>query len=206
MEWGRDGIYPAAMATRPTTTCPRCSTTFEAARGKGPGGLYCTWACARAESQRLAGGTGRACLWCTGPIPAALDARAIYCSQHCGVSAGNQRRRARPALTEAGRIADLEGRDAMAVMSPRFGRLVVSVPDWPDAACRRSSWLPDIWADPAGEQELEAARAVCGTCPRLAECREFGTEHVSVLRGVWGGLTHYERTRLRRERQKAGAA
>jgi hypothetical protein len=82
----------------------------------------------------------------------------------------------------------------------------IRVPDWPDAACRRSAWPADTWMDPAGDEEREAARNVCRTCTHLAPCAEFGIRHSGMLPGIWGGLTRGDRLRLRREQRQAGQA
>ena len=66
---------------------------------------------------------------------------------------------------------------------------------WADeAACRGESRL---FFAPAGERpEARAtretqARAVCRTCPALAECRDWAREHREY--GFWGGESEEER-------------
>jgi len=48
------------------------------------------------------------------------------------------------------------------------------------------------------EQRLareSAAKAICRTCPVLAECREYALL-VREPHGIWGGLNEYERRQL----------
>ena len=79
-----------------------------------------------------------------------------------------------------------------------------------DAACRDTD--PDLFfpvgtTGPAVEQ-IEAAKAVCATCPAREPCLEFAliTNQDS---GVWGGTSEEERRKLRRQwmaRRRAQAA
>ncbi len=58
------------------------------------------------------------------------------------------------------------------------------------APCRRPevpSWL--FFPAPSDTETIEAARAVCATCPHAAKCAEAGVGE----EGVWGGLTEDER-------------
>lgn len=72
--------------------------------------------------------------------------------------------------------------------------------DWrQDAACRD---LDTAIFFPESDGGVEAAKAVCATCPVREACLEFAL----VTRqddGVWGGLDENERRRLRRRRQEA---
>lgn len=60
-------------------------------------------------------------------------------------------------------------------------------------ACRQ---LPTRIFFPTRGEEVGAARAVCGACPVLAECRAYALG-VPGLKGFWGGLSEWERDRLR---------
>jgi WhiB family transcriptional regulator, redox-sensing transcriptional regulator len=72
--------------------------------------------------------------------------------------------------------------------------------DWQmDGACRRTN--PDVFFHPEGERgparrgRDEAAKAVCRTCPVLADCRT----HALTVRepyGVWGALTEDDREHI----------
>jgi WhiB family redox-sensing transcriptional regulator len=79
--------------------------------------------------------------------------------------------------------------------------------DWDDsgwrdrAACRDSN--PDLFF-PVGStggalEEIQAAKAVCGTCPVREECLAFALE-TNQEAGIWGGASEEERRTLRRER------
>ena len=68
-----------------------------------------------------------------------------------------------------------------------------------DAACRDTD--PDLFfpvgtTGPAIEQ-IEAAKAVCRTCPAMDECLEFALA-TNQDSGVWGATSEDERRKLRR--------
>lgn len=79
------------------------------------------------------------------------------------------------------------------------------------AACRASD--PDLFF-PLGStgvavDQLEAAKAVCRSCPVQEPCLRFALE-TNQGDGVWGGKTEQERRRLRRSslaalRQRSGS-
>jgi Transcription factor WhiB len=90
------------MATRPTTSCPRCQRAFEAGRGTGVDGLYCSWPCAKADRRNarqgpllredeLAASTGRACGHCGQALPQSMKLTAIWCSPRCQREASRTR-------------------------------------------------------------------------------------------------------------------
>lgn len=61
----------------------------------------------------------------------------------------------------------------------------------PDLACRNED--PELFFPKVG-QRAEAAKALCGGCPALAECRAYGLSLPwNALYGVWGGLSQEER-------------
>ncbi len=74
---------------------------------------------------------------------------------------------------------------------------VADIWEWQfQGACRQAD--PDLFFHPEGERGPRkaardaAAKAVCSSCPVLAQCRE----HALAVRepyGVWGGLTEDER-------------
>ncbi|MEV1070163.1 WhiB family transcriptional regulator [Streptomyces sp. NPDC050263] len=69
------------------------------------------------------------------------------------------------------------------------------------AACLRVD--PDLFfpvghTGPALDQ-IEEAKAVCGRCPVLEQCRDWAVE-VGQVEGIWGGTTESERRALRRRR------
>lgn len=70
-----------------------------------------------------------------------------------------------------------------------------------EGACRSAS--PDIFFHPEAERgqsrarRVQRAKAICGTCPVLEQCRA----HALAVRepyGVWGGLTEDERDAIYR--------
>ncbi|SDQ85642.1 WhiB family transcriptional regulator [Thermostaphylospora chromogena] len=73
-------------------------------------------------------------------------------------------------------------------------------------ACRTSD--PDLFFPLAPTPVQEArAKAICGACPVLTECRQYALR-AGEPEGIWGGLTPAERRRLRfsagRRRSHAG--
>jgi WhiB family redox-sensing transcriptional regulator len=67
------------------------------------------------------------------------------------------------------------------------------------AACRGLD--PEIFY-PAAEEDSDAAKAVCATCPVREACLEYALaarEH----EGIWGGTTPRERRRIIRQRRKS---
>lgn len=92
-------------------------------------------------------------------------------------------------------IVTYEG-DLMAEIS-RLPGPVADLWDWQlDGSCRREN--PDVFFHPEGERgparrdRDSAAKAVCGACPVLRQCREHALR-VREPYGVWGGLTEDER-------------
>ena len=68
-------------------------------------------------------------------------------------------------------------------------------PDWTGAACREVD--AEIFYPPGRHTKAStaAAKAVCGTCPILADCRAYALTTVQEW-GVWGGLDETERRSL----------
>ena len=77
--------------------------------------------------------------------------------------------------------------------------------DWrSDAACRRTD--PDLFF-PVGTTgpalvQIEAAKAVCRSCPVQEPCLEFALT-TNQDSGVWGATSEEERRSLRRLRRRA---
>jgi endogenous inhibitor of DNA gyrase (YacG/DUF329 family) len=211
----------ASMSSAPARACARCGASLAWLDQRA---RYCSPRCQREASRdRLAVPVPvpvpalepRACDWCGEQFTPARQPLARFCSRAHAVAAANARRRDPAALparppSQAERLADLEGRRSMTLTGPRFGKYpLISVPEFPAAACR-GSWLPpDSWADPAGDDEREAAASVCQTCVHKIECLEFGIAHAGSLAGVWGGLAQKARLRARTRqlaRARAGSA
>ena len=72
--------------------------------------------------------------------------------------------------------------------------------DWrAEAACRG---IDSFVFYPTNEEEAQAAKAICFTCPVRKPC----LEHALARRekdGVWGGATEKERRRIIRQRRRA---
>ena len=67
-----------------------------------------------------------------------------------------------------------------------------------DAACRTSD--VDFHPGRGDNKGVEAAKAVCATCPVIGECLAYATNNHEKL-GVWGGLSENQRRRLRPKRE-----
>lgn len=50
-------------------------------------------------------------------------------------------------------------------------------------------WFPEVGSN------SESAKRICNQCPHQTECAEWGIKH--EVHGVWGGLSAYDRKRLR---------
>ncbi|MFD4756885.1 WhiB family transcriptional regulator [Streptomyces sp. NPDC058426] len=57
----------------------------------------------------------------------------------------------------------------------------------------------------ANLRQVREAREVCLSCPVLALCREWALAEPPSLDGIWGGLTHTERRRCRRQEARTAA-
>ena len=72
--------------------------------------------------------------------------------------------------------------------------------DWADdAACRGMD--PNSFHPPkgGGGRMVRQAKAVCSDCPVKQPCLDYAIANVE-LRGIWGGLTEYERRSIRQPR------
>lgn len=93
---------------------------------------------------------------------------------------------------------------------PRPKGVVSEMPWKADAACRGMD--PDLFHPQTGWSEhaeahgpvvlgqVEAAKAVCSTCPVRQECLDYALA-AGETEGVWGGLDPRERYRMRRGRR-----
>ncbi|HUF33233.1 MAG TPA: WhiB family transcriptional regulator [Acidimicrobiales bacterium] len=79
---------------------------------------------------------------------------------------------------------------------------------WRDqASCRSTD--PDLFF-PVGSTgpavgQIEAAKAVCHTCPSKVPCLDFALESHQDS-GVWGGTSEEERRTIRRQRRRRAAS
>ncbi|MBZ2197254.1 WhiB family transcriptional regulator [Ruania sp. N2-46] len=74
-------------------------------------------------------------------------------------------------------------------------------PDRDDARDNPRAWMRDavcaeiagdLWFPERGEGGIDAAVAICRTCPVMEQCREAGQ---GERFGIWGGITANARTR-----------
>lgn len=94
---------------------------------------------------------------------------------------------------------------------PHVDRLVRAVKGaaWMDVAACRTSTV-DLWYDPeteraeARQERIDAARAICDTCPVRAECLETAIVNLEP-HGIWGGLTTVQRSELIAARERTRA-
>jgi WhiB family redox-sensing transcriptional regulator len=68
-----------------------------------------------------------------------------------------------------------------------------------DAACRGTN--PDLFITDRGQATSEAKR-ICADCPVKQACADTALADPS-LHGIWGGLSHRDRRRIRRQRVAA---
>ena len=68
------------------------------------------------------------------------------------------------------------------------------------AACRGID--VEIFFPEREDADVEAAKAVCETCPVREACLEHALAH-REREGVWGGTTERERRRILRQRRKS---
>ena len=59
-----------------------------------------------------------------------------------------------------------------------------------------------FYPPPEDDSLAEQAKAICGMCPVIVQCREFALS-TREKHGVWGGLTERERRRVLRQRRKS---
>lgn len=62
-----------------------------------------------------------------------------------------------------------------------------SVADWRNkASCRQLAVPVNFFPEPTDAEAVEAAKAVCSSCPVRQACRELGSSFTDSV-GVWGG-------------------
>lgn len=81
-------------------------------------------------------------------------------------------------------------------MTGRILQITLDVPAWMDRAlCAEVGG--DLWHPEMGESSREA-KMVCRGCPVRGECLEYALD-TNQDHGIWGGTSHQERRRLKRE-------
>lgn len=88
-------------------------------------------------------------------------------------------------------------------MVSRDQAAVTPVPDLPLAACKGMDTALFI-ADDRSPVAVVSAQRVCEPCPEREACLEFALAN-PILRGIWGGTTAKERTRIRDRRARGDA-
>jgi WhiB family redox-sensing transcriptional regulator len=81
---------------------------------------------------------------------------------------------------------------------------------WQDRAASTGLAMPlffgsDAETPPEREAREREAKAVCASCPVLAECLDYAMRH-SVRYGIWGGLNEEGRSLERRRRARRTSA
>lgn len=71
-----------------------------------------------------------------------------------------------------------------------------SFKDWYEEALCASHPI-DLWFPQTGHDSVKAKK-ICGRCPSLESCRDYGLKHEE--HGIWGGLTPVERNEIRKKR------
>ena len=76
-----------------------------------------------------------------------------------------------------------------------LGLLVATRPSWMrDALCQEH---PEVsWFVDRGESSAPA-KAICGRCLVMVECRSWALEQGAELAGIWGGTTAQQRRKMR---------
>jgi WhiB family redox-sensing transcriptional regulator len=82
--------------------------------------------------------------------------------------------------------------------SDPFTQFALTLPNFPEAQCAKSSFEPDTWF-PEGlrnvgirEQDTFIARAICNGCIHQVDCLQFALDN-GIGDGIWGGLLPEER-------------
>lgn len=92
----------------------------------------------------------------------------------------------------------------------RLPRPVTENWDWQRHAARREMdsehfFHPDAERGQARERRVASAKAVCDSCPVMAECRRYALAAEEQF-GVWGGLDERERREMIARRRQVPAA
>lgn len=84
--------------------------------------------------------------------------------------------------------------------------------DTTQAACRNHPTdlffpnLPRTASTLQIQQATAPAQAICATCPINQPCLQWALNHpTDAGQGIWGGHTHRQRARLRKQRRKKAA-
>lgn len=85
-------------------------------------------------------------------------------------------------------------------MENEMTNVLLTAPVWKNAACAGKD--TDLFFPEAGKDflgRIAEAKAVCNTCPIVADCLSWATENDE--QGIWGASTYEERKRMSRRRR-----
>lgn len=76
-------------------------------------------------------------------------------------------------------------------------------PEWqPFGLCVSDGQLTDLFYSDGNNTDVQAAKAICFTCPVQERCLEWALDTNEPF-GVWGGASERERRRMRKARRIA---
>lgn len=78
-------------------------------------------------------------------------------------------------------------------------------PRWQHAAACLTADPATFFPEQGETAVTQNAKAVCNRCPVADECLDYALRH-AIKFGVWGGLTEYERRRIRARNRKENVA
>lgn len=76
----------------------------------------------------------------------------------------------------------------------------ITIPTWTEQA-NCATVDPDLWFPKKGDS-IRGAKKVCARCLVVAECLEYALAN-DERHGVWGGLSEFDRRKMRRESRAA---
>lgn len=96
-------------------------------------------------------------------------------------------------------------------MTSAWDRLVLGISDGPAVLPRPPEWMTDaacrdvdkeLFFSRRDDEAVAKAKAVCATCPVIADCLEYALTFDKYGDcGIWGGTTRRERLAIRRGRE-----
>lgn len=90
------------------------------------------------------------------------------------------------------------------VQHPVFGEVVAAMLPYPTLDDGALCAGDEHWTEQNGKRlyppDVRYMRSLCGRCPLLVACREYGIAH--ELYGMWGGLLPAERAEVRKQRRQ----
>ena len=75
--------------------------------------------------------------------------------------------------------------------------------EWHEDARCRVEGMPEWWFPEKDTAEGRQARAICRSCPVIAQCLSWAVAN-DVRWGIWGGMDHRQRRELRRRTIRTG--